>query len=254
MKINLKFKHKGAVIENVISAGQMVTVGRSGQCECQIDDDKMSGRHCRFFLRQDKLELSDLDSKNGTYLNGIRVEQSEIFVGDEIRIGDTIITFEEESFDSEALQALTFPGPHQDRLSYELKADFTGARLQNQKANKKLSVVPKVTFQNSHDREINARLRAKSRIRISKEEIKSKNKVSAFLATAVDALLVFFVLSLPIILTNKYFPELEKSQRTSVILGLEVIFIVFYTYFNFRKAKFTLGEKIVGIDKIYTSQ
>ena len=166
MKVALKIVNKGSTNEHIMSLGNMIALGRSSKCDLQVDDDKMSGRHCRFTLKADRLEIADLDSKNGTYLNGIRIEQSEVFIGDEVKIGETVITLEEKNTDGEALSALTFPGPKKDRLSYELKADFTGARIQNQIANKRLSVTPKVNFESSHAKEVEVRKKIKSKIRI----------------------------------------------------------------------------------------
>lgn len=255
MKVNIKVKLKDSQLDHTLGMGQMIAIGRSSKCDFQIEDEKISGRHCRFYLKSDRLEVTDLDSKNGTYLNGIRIEQSEVFVGDEVKIGDSVITFVEENFDEEALNMLTFPGPLRDRMSYELKVDFTGARIQNQMANKNLSVVPKVNYEASHAREVDLRRKFKSKIKLSKQEVRSRNKAVAFVASLMDAVVMFAILCLPIIIVNKFVPaSLGKDQKLASIVILELAFIGLFFITNFKLAKFTVGEKISGIQRIYLKQ
>ena len=45
-------------------------VGREPGCECSIDDRTISGRHARLTFRQEHWWVEDLDSTNGTFLNG----------------------------------------------------------------------------------------------------------------------------------------------------------------------------------------
>lgn len=65
--------------------------GRSDlMCDVCFQDKRMSRQHCVFTVREDGIWLSDLDSQNGTYLNGIRlVKAQKLSQQDQIRIGDT---------------------------------------------------------------------------------------------------------------------------------------------------------------------
>ncbi|MDY7230645.1 sigma 54-interacting transcriptional regulator [Hyalangium rubrum] len=72
-----------------------VTLGRSPSCEIQLDDDKVSRRHARVFLRQGQAWLSDLGSRNGTLVNGERVEGEALLLpGDRVQVGETIAVYE----------------------------------------------------------------------------------------------------------------------------------------------------------------
>ena len=54
--------------------------------------------HARLVEKEGRVALMDLNSANGTYINGIRLEQNESMVlekGDEIRFGDMIFQYEE---------------------------------------------------------------------------------------------------------------------------------------------------------------
>jgi hypothetical protein len=254
MKIKLKINHKGLIKEYAMNLGEIVSIGRSSKCEFQLEDEKTSGRHCRFFLKKDRLEITDLDSKNGTYLNGIRIESSEVFIGDEIKLGETVVTIEEKNADAEAVSTLTFPGPAKDRISYELKADFTGARVQNQMANKKLSVTPKVNYDESRIREIELRKKANSRVRVSKEEVRSRNKFRSFLSMLFDLALLGAFMCLPIYVMNQINQHVLPAQRSLVLIVMEVFVIAIFLGVNFKGSKFTFGERLAGIKKLYTNQ
>ncbi|MBN1209105.1 MAG: sigma 54-interacting transcriptional regulator [Myxococcaceae bacterium] len=72
-----------------------LTIGRSPSCELQIEDDKVSRRHARIFLREGHGRLSDLGSRNGTLLNGERVEGEVLLLpGDRVQIGETTLIYE----------------------------------------------------------------------------------------------------------------------------------------------------------------
>jgi two-component system NtrC family sensor kinase len=59
-----------------------------------ITDSSVSRRHAELIERDDQWFLKDLDSANGTYLNGVKIDHSsEIRVGDQIRCGSTIFVF-----------------------------------------------------------------------------------------------------------------------------------------------------------------
>lgn len=67
------------------------TIGKMAGCvDCAIADDSISRLHARFEKQEDKILLTDMNSTNGTYKNGLRMEPSEtveIEPGDEIRFG-----------------------------------------------------------------------------------------------------------------------------------------------------------------------
>lgn len=69
-----------------------LTVGRSRSNDVVLASDMVSGRHCRILSQDGKYTLVDLDSTNGTYLNGQRVFGShEITKNDRIVIGEFIL-------------------------------------------------------------------------------------------------------------------------------------------------------------------
>ena len=75
-----------------------ITLGRdSTQSTINIADQKASRRHARIFKEKNKYFIEDLQSKNGTSLNGKPVDKKEpLEPGDYIRIGFTWISFGED--------------------------------------------------------------------------------------------------------------------------------------------------------------
>ena len=60
--------------------------------DIQLSDLKCSRRHAVFFEgRPGVLHVMDLTSKNGTYVNGTKVFYSPVMVGDEVRVGRTVV-------------------------------------------------------------------------------------------------------------------------------------------------------------------
>ena len=73
-----------------------VTVGRGGQNDLVlVGDDFASARHARIEVRGDGVWVQDLDSTNGTYVNGSRVTGAQrVGAGDVLRVGETDLLVE----------------------------------------------------------------------------------------------------------------------------------------------------------------
>jgi hypothetical protein len=74
-----------------------VTVGRGGQNDLVLSGDEFaSARHARIESRGDGVWVQDLDSTNGTYVNGRRVAGAQrLDPGDVLRVGETDLRVEE---------------------------------------------------------------------------------------------------------------------------------------------------------------
>jgi len=68
-----------------------VTVGRSPTNNIFVRDKNVSRVHCQIVVTEDGCMLTDLQSTNGTFVNGKRVTECKLAVGDEIRVGTTLL-------------------------------------------------------------------------------------------------------------------------------------------------------------------
>ncbi len=69
-----------------------VTVGRDAAVEIPVDDRTLSRRHCRVYFGADGWRVTDLGSRNGTFLNGSPILDDRLEGGDQIELGETKIT------------------------------------------------------------------------------------------------------------------------------------------------------------------
>jgi Nif-specific regulatory protein len=70
---------------------EQATLGRSSDADLQLVDGKVSRLHCRFAVRAGRLEVEDLGSHNGTYVNGEKLTAARpLTAGDEVAVGDSL--------------------------------------------------------------------------------------------------------------------------------------------------------------------
>jgi pSer/pThr/pTyr-binding forkhead associated (FHA) protein len=70
-------------------------LGRSEYCSMLLDDLSVSRLHAVLWREDGRTLLRDLDSRNGTTVNGRRVRGGvEVLPGDEIRVGDVLVRLE----------------------------------------------------------------------------------------------------------------------------------------------------------------
>jgi pSer/pThr/pTyr-binding forkhead associated (FHA) protein len=68
-------------------------VGRSRSCDLVFDEDTISRRHAVVWHDGGTWRVVDLESTNGTYLNGERIEAARLAPGDEVRFGAVKLRF-----------------------------------------------------------------------------------------------------------------------------------------------------------------
>lgn len=72
-----------------------ISIGRSPQADVRIEDRFASGIHARVYSRGPSYYVEDMNSTNGTFLNGGELHgEAGLHDLDEIRIGDTELRFE----------------------------------------------------------------------------------------------------------------------------------------------------------------
>ena len=70
-----------------ILPGSIKTVGRAPRADFIVDAALVSRLHCRLTAGATELEVVDLESTNGTYVNGDRTERAILKTGDRLGVG-----------------------------------------------------------------------------------------------------------------------------------------------------------------------
>jgi hypothetical protein len=69
------------------------SAGRHPDSDIFLDDVTVSRRHAEFYRHGDRFTARDVGSLNGTYVNRERIEEAELFGGDEVQIGKFRLLF-----------------------------------------------------------------------------------------------------------------------------------------------------------------
>ena len=70
-----------------LRSGAIKTVGRAPRADFIVDAALVSRLHCRLTASDDGLEVVDLSSTNGTFVNDKRIKKATLASGDRLRVG-----------------------------------------------------------------------------------------------------------------------------------------------------------------------
>jgi serine/threonine protein kinase len=74
--------------EQLRISGKVTIVGRSSECGIVLRAADVSKKHCRILIGRSHAAIEDLESANGTYVNGKAIQRSRIKDGDRLRIAE----------------------------------------------------------------------------------------------------------------------------------------------------------------------
>jgi hypothetical protein len=86
----------GVVIKEVQLTKERTTLGRRPYNDVVIDNLAVSGEHAAVQMTEDAVFLEDLNSTNGTYVNGKPIKRQQLHDGDSIEVGKYKIQFVSE--------------------------------------------------------------------------------------------------------------------------------------------------------------
>jgi hypothetical protein len=78
----------------IVIDGALLTIGRAPDNQVVLDDQRVSRHHARLQARRGMLVLTDLDSANGSRVNGVAVQEVALGAGDRIEFGMTVFVVE----------------------------------------------------------------------------------------------------------------------------------------------------------------
>ena len=80
-----------ATVQQVAVSVQPFTVGRLSENSLCLSNPTVSGRHAEMVLIENKLFVKDLNSTNGTFVNGTRIQRMELLrAGDLLQFGTAV--------------------------------------------------------------------------------------------------------------------------------------------------------------------
>jgi predicted ATPase len=80
------------------------TIGREGNTDIALDDPRVSRQHARLSYRQQQIWLTDLQSSNGTFVNGQPIHERALQPGDLLSFGGMEATFEDPEAGTRGIQ------------------------------------------------------------------------------------------------------------------------------------------------------
>jgi len=93
--VYLKINDEGATSQ--VNIEERAVIGRLPECSVQLKEPHASRKHAVIYRHGEEWYIRDLDTRNGTFVNGHRIHDREIKPGDVITIGRAVLTFVDES-------------------------------------------------------------------------------------------------------------------------------------------------------------
>ena len=95
MNANLVLLAKSGKQKAIPLPSKVTVIGRRRNCDLRIPLESVSRRHCQISDENDQLTLRDLGSRNGTLLNGRKLNNEEVVkAGDYIQIGQALFALQ----------------------------------------------------------------------------------------------------------------------------------------------------------------
>jgi putative nucleotidyltransferase with HDIG domain len=93
---SLYIRKRNSIFEKIIHLNLLdgpVKIGRHETCNIVLESEKVSKFHAEIFLKDKKIIIKDLNSKNGTIIGCRKVKEDILLNGDVLIIGDFILSF-----------------------------------------------------------------------------------------------------------------------------------------------------------------
>ena len=88
---SLVLYHRDGTKVAPLPPGSTLVIGRTWPSDVVVDDRSLSRKHAQFVASEAGVLVLDLESTNGTWHNGKRVQKARIGVGDDVRLGDVTV-------------------------------------------------------------------------------------------------------------------------------------------------------------------
>jgi diguanylate cyclase (GGDEF)-like protein len=112
---------------------ERTVIGRGQKAQVRLVDDGISREHAEVVVRGDKVLLRDLGSTNGTFCNGLKIDDKELADGDKILVGSTtILKFTYHDDLDELFQRQLYESALRDGLTKAFNKKYFTDRLESE--------------------------------------------------------------------------------------------------------------------------
>jgi pSer/pThr/pTyr-binding forkhead associated (FHA) protein/outer membrane protein assembly factor BamB len=87
---------KSEGLEGEIVLEEETIIGRDEDADITVDDKRLSRKHCKIALLEDHYVITDLESSNGTFVNGVKISEKVLESGEQIQVGSNVFRFQFE--------------------------------------------------------------------------------------------------------------------------------------------------------------
>lgn len=77
--------------QSVLMQKDVYVIGRTPDCDLQINSDGISKNHCKLIVSNGEIIVEDLNSRNGTFVDGRKISKSSVKVGQKISLNKSMI-------------------------------------------------------------------------------------------------------------------------------------------------------------------
>jgi len=114
-----------------LSNEEFIIIGRSPElAQVVLDDDLCSSKHCKVTMVHNAVTVEDLNSKNGVFLNGIRIIKQNLYISDKVKIGNNLLYIHAEKLGAIDTNLLTYQDSEEKR-KFELTLEIEKPKLSN---------------------------------------------------------------------------------------------------------------------------
>ncbi len=226
MNVHIKIKSSRGELHQVITMDAPYTIGRGTQANCQLNEPKISTKHCSLQLSSTRLEVFDLDSKNGTYINDLKISKSNLYIGDTLRIGDFTITIDPSKMDLSTIKKMTFHGGNraESNLLVDKEIDHETVAIAK-------GIIRKVKTKEISD--------------LTPSQMRNKYKNLYYIGMFINLIFLIILTFIPIHFIKSSLPENQMKTFVFAEFGIVAMFYII----NFKMMKFSIGEKFSGLEK-----
>tara|TARA_Y100000780_G_scaffold227170_1_gene242574 strand:+ start:38222 stop:38959 length:738 start_codon:yes stop_codon:yes gene_type:complete len=245
VKVFIKVKPPAGDVKYYPISNEPITLGRTKASKISVDDGELSGLHLRLYIQGKSLFVEDLESKNGTSLNDIKIYQQRFCTGDQLKAGSTVIEIAGKEKNSEDILNLLKRNSTGITLNLQTKEE-TRKQFGNNEAAQKFTR--------------SARLYHGEKKQIKKKSESASGHLKEAVALVIDIGLGIAVFSFLLKIAPRFYPEPFANNSNKAIsfyfsvdlLPVTIVCLaaalIVYKINRGNGEKPSLGEKLVRLD------